>query len=145
MEIHTIGFTKKDAGEFFEALKRARIGRVIDVRLNNTSQLAGFAKRANLAYLLEQVCGAGYVHEPRLAPTKDILDRYKKKRIAWEEYEREFLGLLKERQAENILPKDLFAVPTALLCSESSAEHCHRRLVAEYLREAWGGVTINHL
>ena len=145
MEIYTIGFTQKSAAEFFETLKRAGIRRVIDVRLNNTSQLAGFTKRNDLEYFLEQICQAAYDHQPELSPTKEILDGYKKKEIPWEEYEVRFVALLAERQAEKTVDKRLFEVPTVLLCSEPTPEHCHRRLVAEYLAGKWADVTIVHL
>ena len=145
MEIYTIGFTKKGAAEFFEALKRAGIKRLIDVRLNNTSQLAGFAKRDDLAYFLEVICGAEYRHMPMLSPPKDLLDGYKKKEIPWDEYEKCFRALLAERNVEQLIGRELFDVPTVLLCSEPTPEHCHRRLVAEYLREHWGDVQVVHL
>ena len=145
MEIYTIGFTKKTAAEFFAALRRAGIKRLIDVRLNNTSQLAGFAKRDDLAYFLDELCEAEYRHEPMLSPDKELLDGYKKKVVPWEQYESAFLALLRERQAETLVDRRLFDVPTVLLCSEPTAEHCHRRLVAEYLAAAWGEVTIVHL
>ena len=145
MEIYTIGFTKKTAAEFFGSLQRAGIKRLIDVRLNNTSQLAGFAKRDDLQYFLDKICQAEYRHEPRLSPDKELLDGYKKKTVPWEQYESRFLALLEERQAERLVDKRLLDVPTVLLCSEATAEHCHRRLVAEYLAAKWGDVSIVHL
>jgi uncharacterized protein (DUF488 family) len=145
VEIYTIGFTKKSAGEFFEALKRAGIRRLIDIRLQNQSQLAGFTKHRDLAYFLQQICAAEYLHEPLLAPTKDILDGYKKKSIAWPEYEARFLALLAERAVETRIDRRLFEVPAVLLCSEPKATQCHRRLVAEYLAEHWDDVKIVHL
>jgi uncharacterized protein (DUF488 family) len=145
VEIYTIGFTKKTAAEFFEILRRAGIKRLIDVRLNNTSQLAGFAKRDDLEYFLAEICQAEYRHEPRLSPDKELLDGYKKKEVSWEEYEPRFLALLGEREAETLVGRQLFDVPTVLLCSEPTAEHCHRRLVAEYLASKWGDVRIVHL
>ena len=145
MEIHTIGFTKKSAAEFFETLRRAGIRRLIDVRLGNTSHLAGFAKRADLQYFLREICRADYRHEPTLAPTKEILDAYKKKQISWEEYETRYVDLLIERAAEKVVDRRLFDVPAVLLCSEPSPKRCHRRLAAEYLAEKWGGVEIVHL
>ena len=145
MEIYTIGFTKKRAAEFFGALKHASIARLMDVRLNNSSQLAGFTKREDLAYFLREICGAEYVHEPRLAPTAEILDGFKDDLLTWAEYEQTFRALLEERQvAEALDPRD-FAARTVLLCSEPDPEHCHRRLVAEYLREKWGDVRVIHL
>jgi len=145
VEIYTIGFTKKGAAEFFGALRRAGIRRLIDVRLNNTSQLAGFAKRDNLEYFLAEICQAEYVHLPLLSPTKEILDDYKSKAITWEEYEARFLALLRERKAEDVVDKRLFDVPAALLCSEPEPDHCHRRLAAEYLASTWGDVRVIHL
>ena len=145
MEIYTIGFTKKSAKEFFDALKKARIKRLIDIRLNNSSQLAGFTKQDDLAFFLKEICEVEYMHKPTLAPTKEILDGYKKKKITWEEYERRFSTLMNERRVEEILNKELFDTPTVLLCSEPKADKCHRRLVAEYLREKWGDMKIMHL
>jgi uncharacterized protein (DUF488 family) len=145
MEVYTAGFTQKSAEEFFESLRRVGIKRLLDVRLNNVSQLAGFSKREDLRYFLRALLGADYAHEPLLAPTQELLDSYRKEKSSWEAYERRFLGLLREREVERRLDRSLFAVPTVLLCSEATAEHCHRRLVAEYLQAAWGGLTITHL
>jgi uncharacterized protein (DUF488 family) len=145
VEIHTIGFTKKGAKEFFNALRKAGIKRLIDIRLSNSSQLAGFAKRDDLVFFLKELCNAEYIHKPILAPTKEILDGYKKKKISWEEYEQRFRKLMADRKVEDIIYRDLFDVPTVLLCSEPKPEKCHRRLVAEYLRDEWGGVKIIHL
>lgn len=115
------------------------------MRLNNTSQLAAFAKRNDLEYFLQQICGAEYRHEPMLSPSLEILDGWKKKAIAWEQYEDRFLALLARREVEKSLDRQLFDLPTVLLCSEPTAEHCHRRLVAEYLGRQWGDVRIVHL
>jgi uncharacterized protein (DUF488 family) len=145
MEIYSIGFTKKTARQFFETLRNAGIRRLIDVRLNNTSQLAGFAKRDDLEFFLREICGAEYVHEPLLAPTQEMLDAYKKGKGAWEEYERSFLALMKEREIERNLDRALFEIPSVLLCSEETADHCHRRLLLEYLAEKWGEIKIVHL
>jgi len=145
MEIYSIGFTKKTAEEFFGLLKRAKIARLVDVRRNNVSQLAGFAKREDLKYFLREICGAEYVHELLLAPTQEMLDRYKKEKGGWEEYEKEFLELLKERRIEEAVSPELFEKPAALLCSEETPDHCHRRLVLEYLRHKWGNIEIHHL
>lgn len=145
MEIYTIGFTKKSADQFFGLLRRAGIRRLVDVRLNNSSQLAGFAKRDDLAYFLRELVHAEYRHEPLLAPTQEMLDAYKKRRGSWAEYERRFLDLLGERRIEVELEPSLFAEPTVLLCSEATPEHCHRRLVVDYLDSNWGGVRAVHL
>jgi uncharacterized protein (DUF488 family) len=145
MEIYSIGFTQKTAEQFFTGIKAAGIRLLVDVRLNNVSQLAGFAKRADLAFFLKQICGADYRHEPLLAPTQEMLDAYRSKAASWREYEMRFLALMAERQIERNLDRGLFERPTVLLCSEPTADRCHRRLVIEYLREKWGDVTISHL
>ena len=145
MEVYSIGFTKKTAEQFFGLLKGAGIHRLIDVRLNNVSQLAGFSKREDLQYFLQEICGADYRHEPLLAPTKEMLDSYKKEKGSWEEYERRFLGLMADRKVEEKLDAGIFAVPTVLLCSEPEPDHCHRRLVLEYLQQKWSNLTIHHL
>ena len=145
MEVYTIGFTQKTARQFFEALKQAGVKRLLDVRLNNVSQLAGFAKRDDLAYFLQSICGIEYRHETLLAPTQEMLDAYKKHKGDWGEYEIRFLNLMRERQIETALDPKLFAVPTALLCSELTPEHCHRRLVVEYLQEKWGDIVVVNL
>jgi uncharacterized protein (DUF488 family) len=145
MEIYSIGFTQKTAERFFGLLRQAGIRRVLDVRRNNVSQLAGFSKRDDLAFFLREICGAEYVHQPLLAPTQELLDAYKKKKGSWSEYQQRFLALMAERRVEDRLERSLFAVPTALLCSEPAPEHCHRRLVLEYLSEKWGGIRAIHL
>jgi uncharacterized protein (DUF488 family) len=145
MEIYSIGFTQKNAEQFFGALKAARIERLLDVRLNNTSQLAGFAKASDLPYFLREICGAEYEYEPLLAPTQDILDAYKKQKGDWNEYERVYLHLLKEREVEKKLDPESFRRTTVLLCSEPTSDHCHRRLALEYLKLHWGDIIIRHL
>lgn len=145
MEVYTIGFTRKPAEEFFGLLKAAGVKRLVDVRLNNVSQLAGFAKRHDLEFFLKELCGIEYVHELRLAPEKEMLDAYKKQQGAWDEYEREFRQLIADRQIETTVGRELFEVPAALLCSEPTAEFCHRRLVVEHLQEKWGDLAITHL
>ena len=116
------------------------------MRLNNSSQLAGFAKRDDLSFFLEELCGAEYLHEPLLTPTRDILDAYRKGREGWLGYERHFLELMRERRIEEALDRELFEeAPTTLLCSEAGPERCHRRLVLEYLDREWGGIRAVHL
>lgn len=144
MKLFTIGFTQKSAREFFTRLRESGAKRVVDVRLNNVSQLAGFTKRDDLPFFLRAICGMDYVHEPMLAPTQALRDAVRKGKGGWSGYEREFLALMKQRKIEkNIRRADLDAA--CLLCSEPTPEHCHRRLVAEYLREKWRGVEIVHL
>jgi uncharacterized protein (DUF488 family) len=144
VRVYTIGFTRKSADQFFEAISASGAERVVDIRLNNTSQLAAFAKRDDLAYFLQRICGAGYEHVLELAPTEDLLSRYRKRRLDWQRYELEFLDLLRNRRIEQTVPRELIDA-SCLLCSEPSPERCHRRLVAEYLRDAWGDVEIVHL
>ena len=144
IQIQTIGFTKKTAEEFFEELRVAGTTRVVDVRLNNVSQLAGFAKKQDLAYFLKSICGIDYIHEPLLAPTQEMLDEYKNGGVAWKDYEPRFLDLMDKRKIEDKLSPEILD-GGCLLCSEDKPHHCHRRLVAEYLNDRWGGVEIRHL
>lgn len=144
MKIFTIGFTKKNAEEFFTKIKRPGLNRLIDSRLNNVSQLAGFTKKDDLKFFLREISNIEYVHLPQTAPTKNILDAYKKNGGEWSIYEKQFLDLMASRKIEKILDKKLFD-GGCLLCSESTPHHCHRRLVAEYLKEKWGDVEIIHL
>ena len=144
IKIFTIGFTQKSAREFFTALKEAGIQRVIDVRLNNHSQLAGFSKKEDLAYFLKEIAGIDYVHLPDLAPTQDMLDAYKKNNGDWNIYERRFVELMARREIEKELKPELLH-QGCLLCSEHLPHHCHRRLVAEYLNAKWGGIETKHL
>lgn len=145
MEIYTIGFTKHTAEDFFGSLTKVGITRLIDVRLNNRSQLAGFAKRDDLSFFLREICGAEYVHEPLLAPTQDLLDAFKKHKGSWDTYEEGFLNLMARRRVEDRIPRAFFEGRAVMLCSEQTPEHCHRRLVVEYLGEQWGGVEVVHL
>ena len=144
MRLYTIGFTKKSAEKFFELVREAGVKTLIDVRLNNTSQLSGFAKRDDLKYFLSQICGAEYSHHIDLAPTQPMLDAYKKQLIDWSAYEERFLELMKDRHIEDVIPQELIH-DAVLLCSEDNSRHCHRRLVAEYLAQQWGDLTITHL
>lgn len=144
MKIFTIGFTKKSAEAFFTRLQEAGVRRVVDIRLNNTSQIAGFAKARDLKYFLKAIIGIDYIHVPELAPTQEILNNFVKNKGAWQDYERRFNALLNDRGvAETVSPELL--EDGCLLCSEDTPEHCHRRLVAEHLRERWGNVEIIHL
>ena len=144
-KIYTIGFTKKTAAQFFGLIRTAGITRLLDVRLNNVSQLAGFTKRDDLAFFAREICGVDYLHMPLLAPTQAMLDSLKKHKGAWADYESAFLELMVQREIERKLDNRLFSARTVMLCSEPTADHCHRRLVAEYLEEKWGGFEIHHL
>ena len=144
MKIFTIGFTKKSAESFFTKLRGTGVKRLVDVRLNNVSQLAGFTKQDDLRYFTKAICNIDYIHLPDLAPTKDILDAYKKNDGDWKLYERKFLDLMKIRRIEDKVPREVMD-GGCLLCSEDKPQHCHRRLVAEYLKEKWGDVEIEHI
>lgn len=144
MMVFTIGFTKKNAEQFFTRLKQPGLQRVVDTRLNNVSQLAGFTKKDDLRYFLREVGQIDYVHLPTLAPTQEMLNAYKKNGGDWDTYEKQFLALMAERRIETSIDKNLVA-GACLLCSEATPHHCHRRLVAEYLRGKWGDVEIQHL
>jgi len=144
MKVFTIGFTKKSARDFFTALRRPGLKRIVDVRLNNVSQLAGFSKRDDLEFFAEAIDNVGYVHLPELAPTQEMLDEYKKKRGSWSDYETKFLNLMFQRRVEETVSKEVID-GSCLLCSEEKPEHCHRRLVAEYLKQKWGDLDIEHI
>lgn len=144
MKLFTIGFAKKKAERFFGLLRASGAKRIVDVRLNNVSQLAGFAKRDDLRYFLSEICGMGYVHLPELTPTKEILDDYRKRNGDWQTYEVQFLDLMGQRQIAQSVDQDIVS-DACLLCSEDRPHRCHRRLVAEYLDDQWGGVEIIHL
>ena len=140
-KIFTIGFTRTTARDFFEKIKGSGVTKVIDVRLNNSSQLAGFAKRDDLKYFLDAICGCGYEHRPILSPTTEILDGYKNKKMGWPEYESRFRALMNARRPETAISAE--ALDNAcLLCSEPLAHQCHRRLAAEYFKEKFGAIEI---
>jgi len=143
MKLFTIGFTKTSAEGFFNRLSNAHVKKLVDVRLNNVSQLAGFAKKDDLKYFTKTICGIGYEHIPALAPTQDMLDEYKKSKGAWSTYAQKFIDLMAKRKIETLDRSGLDG--GCLLCSEDKPHHCHRRLVAEYLKEKWGDVEIEHL
>jgi len=145
IDVATIGFTKTNAAGFFDRIKQAGVTTIVDVRLHNTSQLAGFAKADDLAYFLKAICQAGYVHQPLLAPTDDILKAYKRDKGDWSVYRGRFMQLMADRQVETRLQPTMFH-GTCLLCSEATPHYCHRRLVCEYLNGKWDDcLTVRHL
>lgn len=144
LNLFTIGFTQKSAEQFFETLLKSGVKRVIDTRLNNVSQLAGFAKRKDLEYFLRKLGNIEYIHCLDFAPTQDILDEYKKQKGDWDVYEQKFLQLIRDRKIEEKISPDILD-GGCLLCSEAKPHNCHRRLVAEYLNHKWGNLNINHL
>ncbi len=139
IETFTIGFTKKSAETFFTKLRESGVKRLLDVRLNNSSQLSGFAKRDDLRFFLKTIADIEYEHVPELAPTKDILDAYKKHGGDWEVYEAEFMELMAKRSIETQLRQEEFQ-SSCLLCSEHLPKLCHRRLVLE----KWGRISVSH-
>jgi len=145
VDIYSIGFTQKSAREFFEILKANEIERLLDVRLSNTSQLAGFTKQADLEYFLKEICGAAYEHEPLLAPSEELFRAYRKEGGSWDALASGYLKLLKKRKVETGLSKESFKKRTVLLCSEATPDQCHRRLALEYLQLHWPEIRIHHL
>ncbi|MCY6494187.1 DUF488 domain-containing protein [Leptolyngbya sp. GGD] len=144
VNLFTIGFTQKTAQQFFETLTKAGVKLIIDTRLNNVSQLAGFAKRTDLEYFLKQIGEIEYLHRLDLAPTQEMLDEYKKQKGEWSIYEQKFLQLMCDREIEKSVSPELLE-NCCLLCSEAKPHHCHRRLIAEYLNQHWGNLNIHHL
>jgi uncharacterized protein (DUF488 family) len=144
MKLFTIGFTQKSAEEFFTRLKRAGVRRIVDIRLNNTSQIAGFAKARDLEYFLRAINSTDYLHLPDFAPTQEILDNFKKKKGSWTDFESTFKCVMASRKIEEIA-KNVLRENDCFLCSEPTPEHCHRRLVAEHLQEKLGNLKVIHL
>ena len=144
MKIFTIGFTKKSAQEFFTLLSHAGVKTLVDARLNPDSQLSGFAKRRDLPYFLRALGNIDYTHTDLLAPTKSLLQRYRKHDNDWDLYVRDFNELIRQRRIESrFTPEQMDHA--CLLCSEHTADRCHRRLVAEYFSQHWNNVDIHHL
>jgi uncharacterized protein (DUF488 family) len=145
MKTFTIGFTQKTAQHFFSLIKKNNINRIIDVRLNITSQLSGFAKKEDLKYFLTEICQTDYIHIPDLTPTKQILDSYKNKAMTWNSYADKFTDLMIQRHIERNIDKNIFD-NGCLLCSEHEPHQCHRRLVIEYLNTQWNEeIKVTHL
>ncbi len=144
IKLYTIGFTNKSAQIFFELLKKNEVTKIIDTRINNTSQLSGFAKGNDLSYFAKEVGNMEYSHTIDFAPTKELLDKYRKEIISWEEYEIEYLNLLDIRKVGNHIDIEKLH-QNCLLCSEHTPEKCHRRLLAEYLKVRFHDIEIHHL
>ncbi|WP_429334585.1 DUF488 family protein [Paraburkholderia sp. 35.1] len=145
VQVASIGFTGKSAQKFFGLLKDAHVRTVLDVRLNNTSQLAGFAKKQDLPYFLDQLCNAAYVEIPELAPEPDLLKRYQGKQLSWENFREEYFDLIACRRVESNLDIALFE-SACLLCSEHLPHHCHRMFALEYLNQHWNSrLSVTHL
>ena len=144
MKLYTIGFTRKSAAQFFGLLRESGATRVVDIRRRNTSGLAGWAKKNDLAWLLRELCGMDYIHLPKLAPSDELLDAYRGKRVTWEQYVPIFTRQIERRLIHASMPRDIIA-DACLLCAEPTPDRCHRRLVAEHLQRHWGDVEIVHL
>ncbi|WP_370327554.1 DUF488 family protein [Euzebya sp.] len=142
--LYTIGFTRSSAEDFFGRLRDAGVTRLLDIRLNNRSQLAGFSKAGDIEFFLRELVGADYEHRPDLAPTQDLLKGYRGGDVGWEPFADAFLDLMAERRIEES-DRTRFEGGAVLLCSEPTADRCHRRLVAEYLAERWSDLEIAHL
>jgi uncharacterized protein (DUF488 family) len=142
--LYTIGFTQKTAEQFFTVLEQAGVKTVVDTRLNNRSQLAGFSKADDLAFFLRRIGQIGYRYEPDLAPTQDLLDSYKKDKGTWEAYAAAYLSIIQSRQIGNLFTVAELA-DSCFLCSEHEPTHCHRRLAAEYFQGIYPEIEIVHL
>lgn len=143
-KVFTIGFTKKTAEQFFETLSKNGVKKLVDVRLNNKSQLAAFAKEDDLRYFLKKICAIEYLHLPQCAPSEDLLKKYQKKEIDWKNYETEYKALIRNRNVVNLFTRGNLA-DACFLCSEPTAEQCHRRLLVEHLKEHFSEIEIVHL
>lgn len=144
--LYTIGFTRRSAESFFETLRQHRVQRLIDVRLNNSSQLAGFTKRDDLDYFVRTILNAEFHHLPLLAPTPELRATMKPGGGGWAAYVPKFQALLAERRITEQLEREFFTSKICcLLCSEPTADECHRRLVAEHLQCAWPELHVIHL
>lgn len=146
MNLYTIGFTQKNAEEFFGLLRENGVRRLIDIRLKPGGQLSAFARKEDLPYFLRKLCdGCDYIHLPELAPTKEVLKDYRND-FDWSRYVERFERLMNERSIPHTLDRSLFeSAACCLLCSEATPEQCHRRLVAERIAAHWPDVNIIHL
>jgi uncharacterized protein (DUF488 family) len=146
MTIYTMGFTQKTAQQFFELISSKSIKLLLDIRLNNVSQLSGFTKGNDLKYFLSVICGCDYSHCIEFAPTKEILDNYKNKKILWNEYEKQYDTLIKSRDSLNgFIEKYSKYEKICLLCSEPTAVNCHRRLLADMISNKYPQLEINNI
>lgn len=145
MQTFSIGFTQKSAERFFGLLHEQAITRLLDVRLNNVSQLAGFAKKDDLRFFLRELCQAEYLPVPELVPTASLLKAYQNKAMPWDDYALRFTDLLVQRQVDKVLDPKMFD-RACLLCSEHEPHFCHRRIALDYLNTEWqSALTIRHL
>lgn len=144
IKLYTIGFTQKSAEQFFNLMRENAVKTIVDTRINNVSQLAGFAKGADLSFFAKEIGNMNYEHNIDFAPTKDLLNDYRNKKITWKEYELEYLNLLDTRKIlKKVNIEQLHQ--HCLLCSEHTPEKCHRRLLAEYFKSVRNDIEIVHL
>ena len=146
--LYTIGFTKKNAKAFFELLSESKVNIVLDIRLNNTSQLAGFSKYPDIEYFLSHLCCIDYVHDISFTPERETLEAYKKNEINWVEYVKQFRATMDSRKILEYIKKNYEFInnkTVCLLCSELKADKCHRSLVAEYFTETYNDLKVVHL
>jgi len=146
-KLYTIGFTKKSAQKFFELLEKSGVNTIIDIRLNNTSQLSGFAKYPDIKYFLKKLQNIDYIHDLNFSPTEDILKNYKNKLYTWNDYVKYFDKLMNEREIEKYIVEkysDCLGKNYCLLCSEDSSENCHRSLISKKFNKIFG-IEIEHL
>lgn len=143
--LFTVGFTQKSAEKFFALLRHNQVKKLVDTRLNNTGQLAGFSKRDDLKYFASTILGAEYIHWEESAPEEAMLSAYKKKELPWDDYAKEYESLMQRRRVESSAEL-LLGQSACLLCSEAKPHHCHRSLLANYLNRSCGGVfLVKHL
>ncbi|MGD9567064.1 MAG: DUF488 family protein [Sedimentibacter sp.] len=146
-KLYTIGFTKKSAQKFFELLEMNNVNTIIDIRLNNTSQLSGFAKYPDIKFFLKRVCNIDYLHDLQFSPTEDILKNYKKKVYTWQDYVEHFENLMIERKIDKHIINnysDCLEKNYCLLCSEDTPENCHRSLVSDKFNKIFS-IELKHL
>ena len=136
--LFTIGTSGTSAEDFFARLREAGVRKVIDTRLWGSSQLAGFAKKADLPFFLRAVADIAYEAHSELAPSADILKAFQAGTVTWEEYARRYLALLDARRITQSLDPAVLD-HACLLCACTAPHHCHRRLLAEYIDRAWPG------
>lgn len=146
INLYTIGFTKKTAEKFFNLLIDNNVEKVLDIRLNNTSQLSAFAKYPDIEYFLKEIAGIGYIHDKNFAPDKNTLISYKKGEITWEDYIEEFEASMQERDIEEYIAEKYSNINNyCLLCSEATPVNCHRSLLAQIFKRNIGKIEIKEL
>jgi uncharacterized protein (DUF488 family) len=145
--LYTIGFTKKSAEEFFTLLRENDVRMLLDIRLNNTNQLAGFTKQQDLAYFTRELLGIPYVHDPRFAPQAETISTYRKGKGAFGPFREEFMKTMEERRIREVIRADYSdrLDRCCLLCSEKDADSCHRKIVAELMQEVYPDLEVIHL